>query len=74
MCGGCNLVAESAGASVIVARYWWVARQGRKTVAAAEALLSAPALGLESDAGLQLKPTSPDEIERAEAAISARSQ
>jgi hypothetical protein len=36
MCGGCNVLAEGAGASLIVARYWWVARQGRKAVAEAE--------------------------------------
>lgn len=36
MCGGCNIVAEGAGASVIAARYWWVARQGRRAVAEAE--------------------------------------
>jgi len=36
MCGGCNVLAESAGASVIFARYWWVARQGRRAVAEAE--------------------------------------
>lgn len=74
MCGGCNLVAESAGASVIVARYWWVARQGRKTVAAAEALLATPALALEAEAGAQLQPTLSQQIDPADAAISARSQ
>jgi hypothetical protein len=36
MCGGCNVLAEGAGVSVIMARYWWVARQGRKAVAEAE--------------------------------------
>jgi len=36
MCGGCNVLAEGAGASVIFARYWWVARQGRKAVVEAE--------------------------------------
>ncbi|MFP5320883.1 MAG: hypothetical protein ACLGIC_03450 [Acidimicrobiia bacterium] len=36
MCGGCNIWAEGAGASVIFARYWWVARQGRRAVAEAE--------------------------------------
>lgn len=38
MCGGCNIWAESAGVSLIVARYWWVARQGRKAVAEATAI------------------------------------
>lgn len=38
MCGGCNIWAESAGVSLIVARYWWVARQGAKAVAEAEAI------------------------------------
>lgn len=38
MCGGCNVWAEGAGVSMIFARYWWVARQGAKTVAAAEAI------------------------------------
>ncbi len=32
--------AESAGASLIVARYWWVARQGAKAVSEAEAIAS----------------------------------
>lgn len=36
MCGGCNIYAEGAGVSLIVARYWWVARQGRRAVAEAE--------------------------------------
>lgn len=36
MCGGCNVLAEGAGASVIFARYWWVARQGRRAVVEAE--------------------------------------
>ncbi len=36
MCGGCNIWAESAGVSLIFARYWWVARQGRRAVAEAE--------------------------------------
>lgn len=40
MCGGCNVLAEGAGVSVIVARYWWVARQGRRAVAEAEALVA----------------------------------
>ena len=40
MCGGCNVLAEGAGASVIFARYWWVARQGRKAVAEAERIAS----------------------------------
>ena len=39
MCGGCNVLAEGAGVSVIMARYWWVARQGRRAVAEAEALV-----------------------------------
>ncbi len=39
MCGGCNVLAEGAGVSVIMARYWWVARQGRKAVAEAETIL-----------------------------------
>lgn len=43
MCGGCNVLAEGAGVSLIMARYWWVARQGRRTVAAAEALTGAAA-------------------------------
>jgi hypothetical protein len=38
MCGGCNVWAEGAGASVVFARYWWVARQGRRAVAEAERL------------------------------------
>jgi hypothetical protein len=38
MCGGCNVYAEGAGVTVIMARYWWVARQGRRAVAEAEAL------------------------------------
>lgn len=38
MCGGCNVLAEGAGVSLIMARYWWVARQGTKAVAAAEAI------------------------------------
>lgn len=33
-------MAEGAGASLIVARYWWVARQGAKAVAEAEAITS----------------------------------
>lgn len=36
MCGGCNIYAEGAGVSLIMARYWWVARQGKKAVAEAE--------------------------------------
>ena len=40
MCGGCNVLAEGAGASVIFARYWWVARQGRKAVAEAERIVA----------------------------------
>jgi hypothetical protein len=40
MCGGCNVLAEGAGVSVIMARYWWVARQGRRAVAEAEALVT----------------------------------
>ena len=43
MCGGCNVLAEGAGVSVIMARYWWVARQGRRAVAAAEALTASAA-------------------------------
>ena len=39
MCGGCNVLAEGAGVSVVMARYWWVARQGRRAVAEAEALV-----------------------------------
>jgi hypothetical protein len=47
MCGGCNLLAESAGVSVIFARYWWVARQGRHAVVEAERIAAAqPAPGL----------------------------
>ena len=38
MCGGCNVLAEGAGVSIIMARYWWVARQGRRAVAEAEAI------------------------------------
>lgn len=38
MCGGCNVLAEGAGVSLIMARYWWVARQGANAVAAAEAI------------------------------------
>lgn len=38
MCGGCNVLAEGAGVSVIVARAWWVSRQAAKAVAAAEEL------------------------------------
>ncbi|HEY1116147.1 MAG TPA: hypothetical protein VGE43_00490 [Acidimicrobiales bacterium] len=34
------MLAEGAGVSVIVARYWWVARQGRRAVAEAEALVA----------------------------------
>ncbi len=41
MCGGCNIYAEGAGVSLIVARYWWVARLGRKTVAEAERIAAA---------------------------------
>lgn len=41
MCGGCNIYAEGAGVSLIVARYWWVARQGRRAVAEAEAIAAA---------------------------------
>ena len=52
MCGGCNVLAESAGASLIVARYWWVARQGRKAVAEAEAITAGAARSLEVPAGL----------------------
>ncbi len=40
MCGGCNVLAEGAGVSVIMARYWWVARQGRKAVAEAESIVA----------------------------------
>lgn len=43
MCGGCNIVAEGAGASLIAARYWWVARQGRRVVAEAEVVARAAA-------------------------------
>ncbi len=52
MCGGCNVLAEGAGVSVIMARYWWVARQGRRAVAEAETILvDAPVPGAEhSDA------------------------
>ena len=43
MCGGCNVLAEGAGASLIFARYWWVARQGRQAVREAERIAtSAP--------------------------------
>lgn len=38
MCGGCNIYAEGAGVSLIMARYWWVARLGKKAVAEAEAI------------------------------------
>lgn len=51
MCGGCNVLAEGAGVSVIMARYWWVARQGRRTVAAAEALTAAAAEAVPSSTG-----------------------
>lgn len=44
MCGGCNVLAEGAGASVIFARWWWVARQGRRAVLEAERIAAtAPA-------------------------------
>jgi len=43
MCGGCNVLAEGAGASVIFARYWWVARQGRRAVAEAERIVAGAA-------------------------------
>ena len=46
MCGGCNILAEGAGVSVIMGRYWWVARQGARAVAAAEAIVSEGALDL----------------------------
>lgn len=51
MCGGCNIYAEGVGVSLIVARYWWVARQGAKAVAAAEAIAerSIPAGSAEAD-------------------------
>ena len=38
MCGGCNVWAEGAGVSLVMARYWWVARQGRRVVTEAEAI------------------------------------
>lgn len=41
MCGGCNIYAEAAGVSLIVARYWWVAHLGTRTVAEAEAVVAA---------------------------------
>ncbi len=44
MCGGCNVLAEGAGVSVIMARYWWVARQGRKAVAEAETIVAGAAV------------------------------
>lgn len=47
MCGGCNVLAEGAGVSLVVARYWWVARQGRRAVAEAEVLLGQPAAPIE---------------------------
>ena len=40
MCGGCNIYAEGAGASVVFARYWWVARQGKRAVAEAERIVA----------------------------------
>ncbi len=40
MCGGCNIYAEGAGASLVFARYWWVARQGRRAVAEAERIVA----------------------------------
>lgn len=49
MCGGCNIYAESAGVSLIVARYWWVARQGRKAVAEAEAIVREAPVDLDLD-------------------------
>lgn len=74
MCGGCNLVAESAGASVIVARYWWVARQGRKAVAAAEQLLSASATEVAEDAVSSSGASPTGRHERAGVDRSSRSQ
>ena len=41
MCGGCNVLAEGAGVSLIMARYWWVARQGRHAVVEAERIAAA---------------------------------
>lgn len=52
MCGGCNIYAEGAGVSLIMARYWWVARLGKKAVAEAERIAAtepAPADDLMSD-------------------------
>ncbi len=43
MCGGCNVLAEGAGVSLIMARYWWVARQGTRAVAEAESVATAAA-------------------------------
>ena len=40
MCGGCNIYAEGAGASLVFARYWWVARQGRRAVTEAERIVA----------------------------------
>jgi len=40
MCGGCNIYAEGAGASLVFARYWWVARQGKRAVAEAERIVA----------------------------------
>lgn len=49
MCGGCNVYAEGAGVSLIVARYWWVARQGRRAVAEAERIALDSPSGVTSD-------------------------
>lgn len=58
MCGGCNIYAEGAGASLIVARYWWVARQGRHAVAEAEAALADVPVDSPSDTS----PSAPAEV------------
>lgn len=52
MCGGCNVLAEGAGVSVIMARYWWVARQGRRAVAEAEAVAAGATVALPDGADL----------------------
>lgn len=49
MCGGCNIYAEGFGVSLIVARYWWVARQGRRAVAEAEAIAGAAPAGADDE-------------------------
>ena len=60
MCGGCNIWAESAGASLIVARYWWVARQGARAVAEAQSITSSA--DVPSDAAVELVDSLPVEF------------